>query len=101
MLENGVHFFSSCQQCSAVSVRHNNLLPIIMRALREIERAVTEGEAANWLPGNRSLQPFDFVVAEPLPDASGGNVDDAPTVAPTSLVGYDVGVADPTRLGSR
>ena len=39
------------------------------------------------------------MVAEPLPDASGGNADDAPTVAPASLVGYDVGVADPTRLG--
>lgn len=89
LLENGVHFFSSCNLCSQVSIRHNHLLPIIQRALREIDRSVTEGESANWLSGNRSLRPYDKVTVEPSNDSTGLS----------QLIGYDVGVADPTRLG--
>ena len=89
LLQNGVHFFSSCEQCSQVSSRHNRLLPIIQRAMREISREVTEGETANWLPGNRALRPFDKITVEP-PSVDGGM---------SQLIGYDVGVADPTRLG--
>ena len=89
LIDNGVHFFSSCSQCSQVAARHNHVLPIIHRALKEIDRSITEGETANWLPGNRALRPFDKVTVEPPPEGS----------SMSQLVGYDVGIADPTRLG--
>ena len=78
-------------------MRHNKLIPIITRALREIKRPITEGETANWLRRNRSIRPFDIVTTGPALEEP-GRAQSAPTL-PDRLLGYDIGIADPTRLG--
>ena len=70
-LRNGTHWISSCEDCSQSSVRHNKLIPIITRALREIKRPITEGETANWLRRNRSIRPFDIVTTGPALEEPG------------------------------
>ena len=65
----------------------------------ELDRRVTEGETANWLPGRRSLRPFDILSSNPPPP---GRHDPNTLFQPgasAQYIGYDIGVTDPTRVG--
>ena len=57
-----------------------------------------DGETANWLPGRRSLRPFDILSSNPPPDGSDPNTLFQPDIN-AQYVGYDVGISDPTRVG--
>ena len=95
LLRNGVHFLSSCDCHSYTSYRHNAILPILRRLFAELRRVVQEGEMANWLAGARAKRPFDICAQTPPdPEAQQGHIGNRP-----EWIGYDIGVADPKRVG--
>ena len=77
-------------------MRHNHACRICARALGEVSNQVIEGEVANWLSGNRQLRPYDMAATQPVPTLSEQPSSQQPL---SELVGFDVGVADPTRVG--
>ena len=102
LLANGTHWLSSCYKHSYVSYRHNLILPIMRRMFKELGYSTLDGETANWLPRRRSLRPFGILSSsfrddsQDSPDAA---APDAPSVGGTEWIGYDIGIADPTRVG--
>ena len=81
-LQTGVHWLSQCGKCAFTTVRHNAVLDDLYKMLKECGVATQRGETANWLARNRSVRPFDMVVTIDY-----------------KRHGYDVGIADATRLG--
>jgi hypothetical protein len=82
----GVHWFSSCRCCSFKSTRHDKTVEVMAEMCTRINRQVREGESACWIRGRRDLRPFDLLT-RPYSDLS------------SPWQGYDVTVADPTRVG--
>ena len=65
------------------------------RRRRVFHIVVQEGEMANWLAGARAKRPFDICAQTPPdPEAQQGHIGNRP-----EWIGYDIGVADPTRVG--
>ena len=85
-LRYGVHWFSSCRCATLKTARHNAVVKVMAEMSTKIRMQVREGESACWIRGRPDLRPFDLL-ARPYDDLS------------SPWHGYDITVADPTRLG--
>jgi hypothetical protein len=85
-LTMGVHWFSQCKLASFRSARHDALVKVLAEMCARVRMQVREGESACWIRNRKDLRPFDFLVKS---DSDWS----------TPWQGYDVGVADATRIG--
>ena len=85
-LRFGVHWFSQCRQASYKTARHDAVVKVLAEVCSKVRMLVREGESANWIRGRPDLRPFGMLV-KPSADIS------------SDWHGYDVTVADPTRVG--
>ena len=84
-LPYGVHWFAQCRKVSLSSSRHNALCEVLREMLSQVQWEVQDGETANWIRRRNDLRPFDILARS------------AKSLAANKR-GFDVGVADPTRV---
>ena len=82
-VQYGYHWFSTCAKCSYSTVRHNAVVTTLRQMYKKVGWQVIEGECADWVKRRPDLRPFDLLVR---PDSC------------SQWIGYDVGVADATRM---
>ena len=84
-LQSGIHWVSQCPQSKQRCSRHGAVRRQLRVMMKGLTWRVVQGETACWWPGQPHLRPYD-ILACPKEQSV--------------WQGYDVGVADPTRIGN-